>query len=58
MNLFELTISKRASEKILAEGGSMPGVGAIHIDEINPTLIPLEKELGIDLRNNALGQCR
>ena len=55
MNLFELTISKRASEKILAEGGSMPGVGAIHIDEINPTLIPLEKELGIDLRNNALG---
>lgn len=33
----------------------MPGVGAIHIDEINPTLIPLEKELGIDLRNNALG---
>ena len=39
----------------LTEGGSMPGVGAIHIDEINPTLIPLEKELGIDLRNNALG---
>ncbi len=39
----------------LSEGGSMPGVGAIHIDEINPTLIPLEKELGIDLRNNTLG---
>ena len=39
----------------LTEGGSMPGVGAIHIDEINPTLIPLEKELGIDLRNNTLG---
>jgi hypothetical protein len=30
-------------------------VGAIHIDEINPTLVPLEKELGIDLRNNTLG---
>jgi hypothetical protein len=33
----------------------MPGVGAIHIDEIDPTLIPLEKELDIDLRNNTLG---
>ncbi len=55
MNLFELTQYKRASENILVEGGAMPGVGAIHIDEINPTLIPLEKELGIDLRNNALG---
>ena len=55
MNLFELTQYKRASEKVLVEGGAMPGVGAIHIDEINPTLIPLEKELGIDLRNNVLG---
>ena len=55
MNLFELTISKTTRPEILSEGGSMPGVGAIHIDEINPTLIPLEKELGIDLRNNALG---
>ena len=55
MNLFELTQSKTAQSEILSEGGSMPGVGAIHIDEINPTLIPLEKELGIDLRNNALG---
>ena len=55
MNLFELTQYKRASENMLVEGGAMPGVGAIHIDEINPTLIPLEKELGIDLRNNALG---
>ena len=33
----------------------MQGVGAIHIDEINPTLKPLEKELGIDLVNNTLG---
>ena len=55
MNLFELTQSNNTQSEILSEGGSMPGVGAIHIDEINPTLIPLEKELGIDLRNNALG---
>ena len=37
------------------EGGSMPGVGPIHIDEINPTLDTLEKHLGIDLKNNVLG---
>jgi len=55
MNLFELTQHKVVQSEILSEGGSLPGVGAIHIDEINPTLIPLEKELGIDLRNNALG---
>jgi hypothetical protein len=55
MNLFELTQSKATQSEVISEGGSMPGVGAIHIDEINPTLIPLEKELGIDLRNNALG---
>lgn len=40
---------------ILAEGGAMPGVGAIHIDEIEPTLDKLEKILGIDLKNNVLG---
>jgi len=39
----------------LFEGGSMPGVGPIHIDEINPTLDILEKHLGIDLKNNVLG---
>ena len=55
MNLFELTQYKRASEKTLVEGGAMPGVGAIHTDEIRPTLAPLEKELGIDLMNNTLG---
>ncbi len=55
MNLFELTQHKTVQSEILSEGGSLPGVGAIHIDEINPTLVPLEKELGIDLRNNALG---
>jgi hypothetical protein len=55
MNLFELTQYKRVSEKVLVEGGAMDGVGAIHIDEIRPTLAPLEKELGIDLMNNTLG---
>ena len=39
----------------LLEGGSMPNVGPIHIDEINPTLDALEKDLGIDLKNNVLG---
>jgi len=40
---------------MLTEGGSMPGVGPIHIDEIEPTLDALEKSLGIDLKNNVLG---
>lgn len=40
---------------IISEGGSMPGVGSIHIDEINPTLKQLEKSLGINLRDNVLG---
>jgi len=40
---------------ILNEGGAMSGVGAIHIDEIEPTLDSLEKILGIDLKNNTLG---
>ena len=37
------------------EGGAMPGVGAIHIDEINPTLEQLEKTLDLDLKNFTLG---
>lgn len=40
---------------ILNEGGAMPGVGPIHIDEIEPTLDALERVLKIDLKNNALG---
>jgi len=40
---------------ILNEGGSMPGVGPIHISEIEPTLDALEKVLSIDLKNNVLG---
>lgn len=39
----------------LTEGGHMPGVGAIHISEIEPTLRQLEADLGIDLLNNTLG---
>jgi hypothetical protein len=40
---------------MLNEGGSMPGVGPIHISEIEPTLDALEKVLSIDLKNNVLG---
>jgi len=40
---------------VLTEGGAMPGVGAIHIDEIEPTLDALQNVLGIDLKNNTLG---
>ena len=40
---------------ILSEGGSMPGVGPIHINEIEPTLDALEKVLGINLKDNVLG---
>lgn len=47
--------TKRLGESVLAEGGAMPGVGPIHIDEINPTLTALEKALGIDLKGNVLG---
>ena len=39
----------------IVEGGAMPGVGIIHIDEIQPTLAALQKVLGIDLQNNTLG---
>ncbi len=40
---------------IVNEGGSMPGVGPIHISEIEPTLKALEKVLGIDIHDNVLG---
>ena len=33
----------------------MPGVGAIHISEIAPTLALLEKQLGVNLQSNTLG---
>ncbi len=50
-----MTIPESLSKSTLTESGSMPGVGAIHIDEIEPTLDRLEKVLGIDLKNNVLG---
>lgn len=34
---------------------STAGTGAIHISEIAPTLLQLEKDLGINLRDNTLG---
>jgi hypothetical protein len=40
---------------MLNEGGAMPGVGPIHISEIEPTLNALERVLGVDLKNNVLG---
>ena len=43
------------NESTIMEGGAMPGVGAIHIDEINPTLEQLEKSLGLDLKDFTLG---
>lgn len=46
---------KSMRESVLVESGSLPGVGAIHISEIEPTLTALEKKLGIDLKNNVLG---
>ena len=39
----------------ISEGGAMPGVGIIHHSEIKPTLLKLEKELGIPLIKNAQG---
>jgi len=39
----------------IVEGGAMPGVGAIHISEIEPTLAELEQKLGINMRDNVLG---
>jgi len=41
--------------KKLTEGGSMPGVGAIHHSEIDATLTALEKSLGYPLKANVLG---
>jgi hypothetical protein len=48
-NLHKVSVQK------LREGGSMPGVGSIHHSEIDATLIALEKELGVSLRDNVLG---
>lgn len=45
----------RTDESIIMESGSAPGVGPIHRDEIEATLSPLSKELGVDLVKQALG---
>jgi len=52
MRLFELY---NKPLQVIAEGGAMPGVGAIHISEIVPTLEKLEKSLGINLKDFVLG---
>ena len=48
-------VKTELNESIIMEGGAMPGVGAIHIDEINPTLEQLEKSLGLGLKDFTLG---
>lgn len=53
MKLFEFFDTRK--KFTISEGGAMPGVGAIHISEIEPTLNALEKILKIDLKNNVLG---
>ncbi len=44
-----------SDEKTEKTNNPIPEVGAIHIDEITPTLLPLQNYLGIDLINNTLG---
>lgn len=48
-------VANSNNKSFISESGSMPDVGAIHISEIEPTLRPLEKALGVDLVNNVLG---
>ena len=48
-------VSSVGNKLSIVEGGAMPGVGAIHISEIEPTLAKLEKALGLDLMSNTLG---
>lgn len=54
-NNFRTSNPEFAVESVIMEGGALPGVGAIHIDEIEPTLAKLEKSLNLDLRNFTLG---
>jgi len=53
MKLYEFFHKPKKFE--ITEGGSLPGVGSIHIDEIEPTLSALEQKLGVDLKSNVLG---
>ena len=52
---FHKRMSSLLDSTTISEGGAMPGVGIIHHSEIKPTLLKLEKELGIPLIKNALG---
>jgi hypothetical protein len=51
----EFPVEQVKENVLIVEGGSMPGVGAIHHSEIMPTLAKLEKELGVNLRDFTLG---
>ena len=51
--MMTLTIAQEQKWKI--ESGAMPDSGVIHITDIKPTLIELEKYLDIDLQNNTVG---
>lgn len=42
-------------ESAIVESGSAPGVGPIHRDEIETTLAPISKFVGVDLSKQALG---
>ena len=54
MKLFEI-YNKKFSKQTVSESGSAPGVGPIHRDEIEATLAPISKFVGIDLSKQALG---
>jgi len=47
--------AEKSHPTTLKESGSAPGVGSIHRDEIEPTLGPISKLLGVNLVNQALG---
>jgi len=55
MRISDIITEHKIGISQITEGGAMPGVGLIHVSEIAPTLQTLEKILGIDLQNNALG---
>lgn len=54
MKLTEL-FENKPTTTVIMESGSMAGVGAIHISEIEPTLKQLEKDTGLKLIGNTLG---
>lgn len=48
-------IKRIRQEELISESGSAPGVGPIHRDEIEATLAPISKFVGIDLSKQVLG---